>query len=243
MLKACREAKQQTSWLHPDLEYEAAVSSYVAGTLQDPEFRARLLRFCRRIEPYAACKALGQVVLKSCAPGIPDTYQGSELWHQVLVDPDNRRPVDYGQLETALQTLDESRAAPRELLGELRSTYANGRLKLFVLSRLLRLRAAEPLLFQSAYTPLDAGENCVAFGRGPKDCDLICAVTRFPFRVTRGRAPWPLGQHWGTATLQGEGIRGSYRDLFSGRTFAAENQLALSELFAELPFAVLVRVQ
>src|SRR6185369_16695414 len=242
MLKACREAKQQTSWLHPDLNYEAAVRSYVAGTLQDAEFRARLLRFCRRIEPYAACKALAQLVLKACAPGIPDTYQGSELWHQVLVDPDNRRAVDYDLLGKALNTLDESRTDPRALLGELRSKYADGRLKLLVSSRLLRLRAAEPSLFQSGYTPLDAGESCVAFGRGASGCDLICAVTRFPFRVTRGRAPWPLGGHWGTIALKGEGIGGRYREIFSGRTLEVEKQLQLSELFADLPIAVLVRV-
>lgn len=242
MLKACREAKQQTSWLHPDLNYEAAVRNYVAGTLQDAEFRARLLRFCRRIEPYAACKALAQLVLKACAPGIPDTYQGSELWHQVLVDPDNRRAVDYDLLGKALNTLDESRTDPRALLGELRSKYADGRLKLLVSSRLLRLRAAEPSLFQSGYTPLDAGESCVAFGRGASGCDLICAVTRFPFRVTRGRAPWPLGGHWGTIALKGEGIGGRYREVFSGRTLEVEKQLQLSELFADLPIAVLVRV-
>jgi len=237
MLKACREAKQQTSWLHPDLEYEAAVRGYVAGTLQDPEFRARLLRFCRRIEPYAACKAIAQVALKLCAPGIPDTYQGSELWHQVLVDPDNRRPVDYELLQARLNALDESRA----LLDELRSSYADGRLKLFVSSCLLRLRAAEPSLFQSGYTELDAGENCVAFGRGPRGCDLICAVTRFPFRVTRGRAPWPLGNRWGEAVLKCEGANARYRNVFSGRILEVRQEVPLGELFEDLPVAVLVR--
>ncbi|HET7541501.1 MAG TPA: malto-oligosyltrehalose synthase [Polyangiaceae bacterium] len=243
MLKACREAKQHSSWLHPDEGYESALRSFIAGTLGDSEFRARLLRFCRRAEPYAACKALAQVTLKLCAPGIPDTYQGSELWHQVLVDPDNRRPVDYGSLQTALEELDQSRLEPVELIRALRESYADGRLKLFVLSRLLRLRAAEPALFRSGYTALDAGENCVAFGRGRtgQACDLLCAVTRFPFRVTRGRCPWPLGQRWGTACVSDEGLLGRYRDVFSGRSLNVRHRLALSELFAELPIAVLVR--
>ncbi|HYQ01993.1 MAG TPA: malto-oligosyltrehalose synthase [Polyangiaceae bacterium] len=241
MLKACREAKQQTSWLHPDPGYEAAVRDYVAGTLRDVEFRDRLLRFCRRIDPYAACKALAQLTLKLCAPGIPDTYQGSELWHQVLVDPDNRQPVDYDVLRATLSALDEAVADPRQLLQELSANYADGRLKLFVLSRLLRLRASEPTLFQSKYTALDAGEHCIAFGRGASGCDLICAVARFPFRITRGRNPWPLGEQWGQQAISGEGLQGRYRNVFTGHRLEAREQLQLCDVFTDLPIAVLVR--
>ncbi|MEI9938944.1 MAG: malto-oligosyltrehalose synthase [Pseudomonadota bacterium] len=241
MRKACREAKQHTSWLHPDPEYETAVQKYVAATLADPEFRARLLRFCRRIEPYAACKALGQITLKLCAPGIPDTYQGSELWHQVLVDPDNRQPVEYGSLEAILNALDEHQSDPRRMVSELSRNYTDGRLKMFVLSRLLRQRAEDPSLFQSQYRPLDAGENCVAFGRGSSGCDLLCVVARFPFRVTRGRAPWPLGEHWAGQFVSGDGLQGRYRNVFSGRSLHVHGPLELSELFADLPIAVLVR--
>jgi (1->4)-alpha-D-glucan 1-alpha-D-glucosylmutase len=241
MRKACREAKQQTSWLHPDPSYEKAVEDYIAGTLGDPEFRARLLRFCRRIEPYAACKALGQIALKLCAPGIPDTYQGSELWHQVLVDPDNRQPVDYDSRVAALQALDAAKLDPLQLSSELLQNYADGRLKLFVLSRLLRLRSAEPALFQGGYSPLDAGENCVAFARGSNGCDLLCAVARFPFRVTRGRKPWPLGDLWNGQVVTGDGLQGSYRNVLTGRSVDVRGQLELSELFRDLPLAVLVR--
>ena len=241
MLKASREAKQRTSWLHPDDDYEMALRSYVAGTLGDPEFCARLLSFCRRIEPYAACKALAQVTLKLCAPGIPDTYQGSELWHQVLVDPDNRRPVDYGSLQANLTALDEHQGGPRQLLSELSAAYADGRLKMFVISRLLRLRGAQPALFQSGYTALDAGEDCVAFGRGSNDCDLVCAITRFPFRVTRGRAPWAVGKCWAGRVLGSDGLKGSYRNVLTGERVDARGEIELSELFAHLPIAVLAR--
>ena len=240
MRKACREAKQQTSWLHPDPSYEKALEDYIAGTLGDPEFRARLLRFCRRIEPYAACKALGQITLKLCAPGIPDTYQGSELWHQVLVDPDNRRPVDYDSRKAALHALDESKD-PLQLLPELLRDYTDGRLKLFVLSRLLRLRSAEPALFQSGYAALDAGENCVAFGRGTGGCELVCAVARFPFRVTRGRAPWPVGKLWHGQIVADDGLQGRYRNVLTGRSVEVRGPLELSELFQDLPIAVLAR--
>jgi (1->4)-alpha-D-glucan 1-alpha-D-glucosylmutase len=241
MRKACREAKQQTSWLHPDASYEKALEEYISGTLGDPEFRAGLLRFCRRIEPYAACKALGQITLKLCAPGIPDTYQGSELWHQVLVDPDNRRPVDYESRKAALRALDEPNVDPIRLSSELVQGYADGRLKLFVLSRLLRLRAAQPALFQSGYTALDAGENCVAFGRGSSGCELLCAVVRFPFRVTRGRAPFALGELWRGQVVAGDGLQGRYRNVLTGRSVDARGSLELSELFRELPIAVLTR--
>jgi (1->4)-alpha-D-glucan 1-alpha-D-glucosylmutase len=218
------------------------VHDYVAGTLADPEFRARLLRFCRRIEPYAACKALGQLTLKLCSPGIPDIYQGSELWHQPLVDPDNRRPVDYEALQATLATLNQRPADdPGRFLSELKASYTDGRLKAFVLSRLLRLRAENPSLFQSSYTPLDSGENCVAFGRGSSGAELLCAVARFPFRVTRGRAPWPVGNCWGAQELTGEAMQGRYRDVFTGRTFDAAGKLTLSELFRDLPIAVLTR--
>jgi (1->4)-alpha-D-glucan 1-alpha-D-glucosylmutase len=240
MQKACREAKQRTSWLHPDEGYEAAVRSFVSGTLQDQEFRARLLRFCRRIEPFAACKALGQITLKLCSPGIPDTYQGSELWHQVLVDPDNRRPVDYESLELALRTLDEH-PDPLRLCKELALRDPDGRLKLFVLSRLLRLRAAEPALFQSGYFSLDAGENCVAFGRGTGSCDLLCAVTRFPFRVARGRSPWAASERWKGQFVRSEALGGEYRNVLTGRRVNVEEKLELSELFRDLPIAVLAR--
>jgi len=107
MLKACREAKTNTSWLNPSEDYERAVAAFVSGALHSPSFVATLRRFGARIDSYGACNALSQIALKMCSPGVPDTYQGSEVWHQVLVDPDNRRPVDYGDLRARLTALEE----------------------------------------------------------------------------------------------------------------------------------------
>jgi (1->4)-alpha-D-glucan 1-alpha-D-glucosylmutase len=243
MLKAVREAKTHTSWLNPDEGYELALRSFLTGVLSDPAFTAKILRFCRRIEPYAACKALAQVTLKLCSPGIPDTFQGSELWHQVLVDPDNRRLVDYDALESQLAALDERRSDRNALVPDLLEHYSNGQIKLFIVSELLRLRRAEPELFRDGYTALEAGSSAIAFGRGRGSCELICAVTRFPFRVTRGRAAWPLGAAWAAQTLSGPGLGGSYRDVLTGHTLQARDSLALSQLFAHLPVAVLRRVR
>ncbi|HEY5377351.1 MAG TPA: malto-oligosyltrehalose synthase [Polyangiaceae bacterium] len=243
MLKAIREAKTRSSWLNPDLGYEAAVRGFLTGTLSDPEFTAKLLVFCRRIEPYAACKALAQLTLKLCSPGIPDSYQGSEVWHQVLVDPDNRRPVDYGTLESQLAALDELRNNRNALISRLLESYPDGRIKLFIVSELLRLRRAEPELFQSGYAALEAGADAIAFGRGADSCALVCVVTRFPFRVTRGRVPWPLGAAWTNQTLSGCELQGEYRNVLTAQTVRAHGSLALSQVFADFPVAVLRRVK
>ncbi len=252
LIKACREAKLQSSWLHPDAEYEATLGAFVEQTLDDPAFAARALRFCRRIEPYAASKALGQITLKLCAPGVPDTYQGAEGWHQVLVDPDNRQRVDFATLEARLSALEpetepetepeaDRRRSP-SWLRELLEHYADGRIKLFVLRELLRLRRTRPELFQAGYVVLDGGDDCIAFGRGNDGaCDLVCAVPRFPFQSTRGRRPWATGQLWATRSVIGSGLSGTYRNVFTGEHLSANGGLALDQVFAELPFAVLVR--
>ena len=243
MLKACREAKTQSSWLHPDTGYEAALADFIRGTLENRQFTGQIRNFCRRIDSYAACKALGQVALKICSPGVPDTYQGAELWHQVLVDPDNRRPVDYAALETRLAQLDERRERRQELLSDLLVHFEDGSLKLFVVSELLRSRRKYPTIFQSRYIPLDAGPNCVAFGRGVASCDLVCAVPRFPFRVTRGRAAWPLGSVWRGDRLSGSGLHGRYLNVLTGAHADVDGRdsTLLSGLFSEFPLAVLLR--
>ena len=242
LVKACREAKQQSSWLHPDAEYEAAVQAFVERTLEDSAFVARVLRFCRRIEPYAASKALGQITLKLCAPGIPDTYQGAEGWHQVLVDPDNRRPVDFSSLEARLRALEAERDRSSHRLREMLDHYADGRVKLFLIHTLLGLRATRPELFQAGYVVLDAGPDCIAFGRGNDGaCDLVCAVPRFPFQSTRGRTRWATGERWAKRVITGPGLSGTYHNVFSDQRLSADGTLPLDRVFAELPFAVLVR--
>jgi (1->4)-alpha-D-glucan 1-alpha-D-glucosylmutase len=241
MIKASREAKSSTSWLHPDPGYEAALARFVSGTLADPAFVAQVTGFCRRIDSYAACKALAQVTLKLCSPGVPDTYQGSEVWHQVLVDPDNRRAVDYAGLAAQLSAIDKRRERRAELLIELLEHFADGRIKLFIVSELLRLRRLQPELFLSRYHPLDAGANALAFGRGADTCDLVCVVARFPFRVTRGRTPWPLGAVWEDQRLDGPGLQGQYQNILTGEQHPISDSCALSAIFARFPVAVLVR--
>ncbi|HTV24534.1 MAG TPA: malto-oligosyltrehalose synthase, partial [Polyangiaceae bacterium] len=131
MHKATREAKEQTSVASPDAAYEAAVARFVDGTLGDAALRSKIAAFCTRLGTYGATNAISKVLLRLCSPGVPDTYQGSELWNQSLLDPDNRNPVDYARRRALLDEL--SSAGDRSALIErLLEQWPDGALKLFV---------------------------------------------------------------------------------------------------------------
>src|SRR5258706_5722433 len=156
--KAAREAKTHTSWLAPNAAYEEALLRFADGILGNKPFLEAFVGFQRRIAFFGFLNGLAQVVLKATAPGVPDFYQGTELWDFSLVDPDNRRPVDYAARAAMLAKMP---AAPTLL-----RRWTDGRVKLFVTQRSLALRAAHTALFRDgAYTPLDAGPNVVAFTR------------------------------------------------------------------------------
>ncbi len=241
MLKACREAKTNTSWLNPNEDYERALSAFISGALSSADFAAPLMRFAARIDSYGACNALSQVALKMCSPGVPDTYQGSELWHQVLVDPDNRRAVDYGALKARLADLGTLETDRLGATQRLLRHFEDGTVKLFVIRELLRLRNERPELFNGSYEPLDAGPNCIAFARTQTQGCLLCLVPRFPFRVTRGRARWPLGEAWGVQSLSAPPLDGRYRNLLTGEALDIRGTAALADVFRHFPIAVLLR--
>ena len=241
MLKACREAKTNTSWLNPDEDYERAVTAFISGALGSPTFVATLLHFGARIDPYGACNGLSQVALKMCSPGVPDTYQGSEVWHQVLVDPDNRRPVEYGELRARLTAIEELGADRLQAARGLLDRFEDGSVKLFVVRQLLRLRNERAGLFTGAYRALEAGPNCIAFARTQGDETLICAVPRFPFRVTRGRTRWPLGETWGGQRLGAPEMGGHFRNVLTGEALAFVDSAPLCDVFRHFPVAVLLR--
>jgi (1->4)-alpha-D-glucan 1-alpha-D-glucosylmutase len=248
MLKAAREAKLRTNWTNPDAEYEAHLEAFVRAIL-DPErsstFLESLRTGARSLASTGMTNGLAQAVLKATAPGVPDTYQGTELWDLSLVDPDNRRPVDFGARAAALRAIDDALAGevPRETIArELIAAWPDGRIKLYVLSTLLRRRAggAWP---DSAYEALSAtgerAEHVVAFARG----DAVVVVPRLA-RTLSGEQP-PLGEVWGATELElgGEGPA-RYRDALTGRVVTVGHRdgrrvLPLAELMAVLPVAVL----
>jgi (1->4)-alpha-D-glucan 1-alpha-D-glucosylmutase len=154
MLKALREAKRNTSWVEQDHEWEAGVEQFCQALYADREFISSLEEFVARLAPLGDRAALGQLVLKLTAPGVPDVYQGDELAFRALVDPDNRRPVDWERRRESLARL-RGGAAPD----------ADNH-KQWLIWKLLSLRARRPEAFSGGYEPVDAGPETVSFVRG-----------------------------------------------------------------------------
>ncbi|MGH2450651.1 MAG: malto-oligosyltrehalose synthase, partial [Candidatus Limnocylindria bacterium] len=171
-VKAAREAKRGTSWLRPSAAHEAALGAYLEALVIAPAggpFRDDLREFLRDLAYWGALTSLAALAIRLFAPGVPDVYQGTELWDQSLVDPDNRRPVDFARRAAALADLDRAAKGDRAALArELCASWEDGRIKLYLTAAGLRHRRARPELFaQGAYLPLSATGDAevVAFAR------------------------------------------------------------------------------
>jgi (1->4)-alpha-D-glucan 1-alpha-D-glucosylmutase len=175
LVKALRETKRETSWTDPDERFERSVLSFASRLLGSQEFRAELEPFVREVAAAGERSALGQLLLKLTCPGVPDIYQGDELWYLALVDPDNRRPVDWD--------------LRRELLGRLARGGDPGRdaRKLDVIRRALELRRRRTEAFAGAYTPVECGEDVCAFVRGEEV--LVVVAVRDPAGVQLADPP------------------------------------------------------
>jgi (1->4)-alpha-D-glucan 1-alpha-D-glucosylmutase len=260
LLKAVKEAKLHTSWLNPDEEYEDAVTEFVDALLRNPSrnaFLSDFIPFQRQVAHYGLLNGLSQTLLKLTLPGVPDTYQGSETWTFSLVDPDNRRPVDYparrAMLE-ALQAACRDRDEHTALLGELLDHLADGRAKLYLTWRILELRRRMPDFFRHAdYVGLPAdgtrSDNVVAFARHHAGHSIVCAAARRYRGLIEGPEERPCGTAWSDTvlTLPGGKARRRFRDLLSGATVDAPaidggTALACVELFAHWPVALLVQL-
>ncbi|MBV9126507.1 MAG: malto-oligosyltrehalose synthase, partial [Verrucomicrobia bacterium] len=250
MAKAVKEAKSNSSWIQPNPAWDQATGDFVAKLLARGRKNAFLRAFtplAARVAELGAINSLSQTILKLTVPGVPDTYQGNELWDFSLVDPDNRRPVDYTLRTRLLAEVAGDEVDPRELL----TNWHDGRIKLFVTHRLLRCRRDEaPELFRSgSYLPMEAtgqhAENVVAFRRRHAGRELLVALPR----LTANLGTPPIGERWGDTALAlprevaNDDTR--WRHLFTGAKldlFAHGKSLPLATtLFADFPFAVLVR--
>jgi (1->4)-alpha-D-glucan 1-alpha-D-glucosylmutase len=252
MIKALREAKVHTSWINPDAEYDAAVSHFVEAVLDEMSgsaFRRDLGAFVESIRRAGLMNSLAQLVLKSIGPGVPDFYQGNEIWDFSLVDPDNRRLVDFGQRRELLRRL-ESAEGPNQI-AELMENAEDGRLKLFVTQRLLRFRRDHAAFFQRAeYLPLtafgDQRDNVISFARTTPEQIVIAIAGRFLMRLGCPQN-LPVGEEvWqdSAVVLPHDDESLQFRDVLSGRivqpsTYRGRSLLPLSEIFADLPVAVL----
>jgi (1->4)-alpha-D-glucan 1-alpha-D-glucosylmutase len=258
MLKAIRESKERTSWTSPNADYEKAVETFIRQILEPtPEnrFLPDFAQFAQKISFFGYLNSLSQVVIKSLAPGVPDFYQGSELWDFSLVDPDNRRPVDFS---TRIQFLREMMAGcsqPDRLgfLRELLERTSTGEVKLFVTWQLLRFRKAHSKLFETGrYQPLrisgPRARHLCAFARVfEKEC-AVAIAPRLLFGLTAGEEKLPVGPEvWADTklSLPRLGATGKrYKELFTGRILelgrasGGNVRVPVGELLRDFPVAV-----
>jgi (1->4)-alpha-D-glucan 1-alpha-D-glucosylmutase len=225
MLKASREAKIHTSWHKPNPAYEDKIRGFTEGVFANPEFIGSLESFVKPLIQPGRVNSLAQTLLKMVIPGVPDFYQGMELWDLSLVDPDNRRPVDYG-LRTKLLRACEA-MSPAAALAD----WDSGLPKLWMIRRILNYRSKQPHHFGAGirYEPIAASgsrlSNLFAFRRGD---NLVAAVPRFGMSMERD---------WQDTRLQLPD--GKWINLFSDEEFCA-TATAL-QIFRDFPVALLVR--
>ena len=221
--KAVREAKMHTGWSDPDVEYEAAVAGFVSGVLQDERLRGHVASWVTATADAARAVTLGQKLLQLVLPGIPDVYQGTELVDLSLVDPDNRRPVDFRVRAERLARLDGG-AEPDDLDDE----------KLLVTSRALRLRRDRPEWFTGPTATVRRvrtdSDHAFAVARGDSSGDHVVAV------VTRLAASLDA---WGDERLALP--PGTWTDLLTGRALESDGEVPLARILDRLPVALLTR--
>jgi (1->4)-alpha-D-glucan 1-alpha-D-glucosylmutase len=243
MAKALKEAKLNTSWIQPNEEWDAAMHDFVEKILDSStrnKFPSIFLPAAKEIIRLGAINSLTQTLLKLTLPGVPDIYQGNELWDYSLVDPDNRRPVEYDLRRQTLKSL--SGATP----GELMKTWPDGRIKMFLTQRILRFRREYSDLFERGeYLPLDASgtfaECCVSFVRRLDDKWIAVIAPRLSSRVGFP----PIGDAWQDTAIdlaQMFSLEDAH-DLFTCQPIRHhKRQVAVREVFSVLPFSVITNL-
>ncbi|HEY3055637.1 MAG TPA: malto-oligosyltrehalose synthase, partial [Thermoanaerobaculia bacterium] len=237
--KAAREAKTHSSWITPNVEYEKKLIDFGSAALANLDFRASMMRTQRRVAFHGFLNGIAQVVLKITSPGVPDFYQGTEIWDLSLVDPDNRRPVDYERRRSMLRKLKASFERGSLDLSTMQRRFFDGRIKLFVTWRTLELRERHADSFRRAgYRAIPSSSPSVcAFWRGQ---NVLVAVPRLTAKLTKVGVT-PVGEVWGDSTLTIEN-RGTFRDIFTAETLQLEGgPVPLAQVFSKFPVAVLER--
>ena len=243
MIKSVREARVRSNWTSPDSDYENAISSFIHEAL-DPGISAtffeNFLPFQQLIAQMGVHNSLVQLLLKLTSPGVADFYQGSELWDLSLADPDNRRPVDFLLRQRMLTRLnDRSNESRLSLIKELFANWHSGEIKLALLSQILNFRRGNPTIFkQGAYEPLSAPEGmggrvCAYLRHTEGHCCLVAASLDARYQSSEYlQIRIPTGSY--TQILEWRNV------LTSQRISPNAEGLLLSEIFANLPIALLV---
>jgi (1->4)-alpha-D-glucan 1-alpha-D-glucosylmutase len=254
MIKAAREAKVYTRWIAPDHDHEEALLAFV-GAVLEPETNNGFLEDFRKLQEqvayFGALNSLSQVVLKVVSPGVPDFYQGTEIWDFSLVDPDNRRPVDYDRRRALLKELQHLEAkSPEALWPRLLSQWRDGAIKLFVTAKALNCRREQSALFREGdYLPVmsrgSRRRHIVACARRRGKNWVLAVVPRLVSQLTATSQP-PLGPGvWGKEKLPlPPGAPEVWQEVFTGEAIrgsgaGTEPALPLAEIFRYLPVALL----
>jgi (1->4)-alpha-D-glucan 1-alpha-D-glucosylmutase len=255
MLKAIREAKEKTSWANQNQEYESGVTGFVKAVLASREFRDEFLPFQNKVSYFGMLNSLAQVLIKLTAPGVPDVYQGNEFWEFNLVDPDNRRAVDYAVRRSMLQQIQTSSKLSNEQLTayarELACKMEYGRIKMYVTWKALAIRNERPDIFQQGeYTPLQTvGKNkhVIAFSKGSGASRVLVVVPRLCARLVENQLRLPIGAEvWRETAIQLPDLaETSFRNVFTGERVSPDRDgsiavLKLSAVLSEFPVAMLV---
>jgi len=254
MTKALSEAKVNLSWTNPNPAYVDAVHAFLRAILM-PDARGREPRFVETMEEilpalrlFGAVNSLAQVVLKVASPGVPDFYQGTELWDLSLVDPDNRRPVDYAVRRRALEEMKELATSKGELAvcREVLDRLGDGRVKLWTIHRALELRNRMAETFRRGeYVPVevtkDYADKVVGFSRGGR---VLAVVPRFAYSLMDGKARLPLNGAWGRGELMVPEMAGAaLENVFTGEwvRVGEDGRLGLKEALREFPVGLFAR--
>jgi (1->4)-alpha-D-glucan 1-alpha-D-glucosylmutase len=259
ILKALREAKVNTSWINPNADYEDSVTSFIDSILAigaDNKFLEEFEPFQKTISYFGMLNSLSQTLLKITCPGVPDFYQGTEIWDFSLVDPDNRRPVDFDRRRTMLTSLKEDMAKhepdSKVLLKELLEKWEDGAVKLYVTTKALTYRGDNHMLFmEGAYVPLTAEgglkDQVCGFARQGGNKIVLVIVPRFMTQVLHFAVEVPFGEKvWGkTGILLPDEISGNiFKNVLTGEEVkvirrAGKRVLALADVFSCFPVAML----
>jgi (1->4)-alpha-D-glucan 1-alpha-D-glucosylmutase len=251
MIKAVRESKRNTNWISPDTGYEEALLHFIDLFFENNGVLDTFKPFQKKLSYYGMLNSLSLVLMKTTVPGVPDFYQGAELWGLSLVDPDNRRPVDYATRRSLLAELDrrEKERGLLELARDLQGNMENGRIKLYVTSRALRFRKERQSLFTSGeYVPRYAdgpfARNIVAYERRNPESSALCVTSRLLTSVV-DTGELPVGGTWKDTVLPfppDEGPR-RFTNVFTGQTVETEKHnglhiIPMSQVFEDFPLAL-----
>ncbi|MGF1491718.1 MAG: malto-oligosyltrehalose synthase [Microcoleaceae cyanobacterium] len=251
VIKAIREAKVHTAWLRPDTVYEEGFMEFVEQILQPSEineFLAAFRPYKRKVAFYGIFNSLSQTLLKMTSPGLPDFYQGTELWDLSMVDPDNRRPVDFQQRLSFLQEIKRRcKTGMMSLLEELRITWEDGRLKLFLITQVLAARKQYVGVFQKGnYQPLMVTgkyrNHVVAFARNYGNAVAIIIAPRFLTSVVEPDA-FPLGEAvWQDTAVEipSQLVGSTLQEVLTAQEIPAQASLPIGQILQNFPAAVLV---